>query len=115
MTSHSDDQDNSEFIFRVLSSYKDYLSRQVAEAIKIHYNGDVLLNSKNEYIPTASLEWWWKRMCSRGKKGRDRKRLKRWKRRRDGKFSRQTIKINPRGEERMKQSLKDGKLVRTKG
>ena len=49
MTSHADDQDNSEFIFRVLSSYKDYLSRQVAEAIRIHYTGDVLLNSKNEY------------------------------------------------------------------
>ena len=49
MTSHVDDQDKPEFIFRVLSSYKDCLSRQVAEAIRIHYTGDVLLNSKNEY------------------------------------------------------------------
>ena len=49
MTSHADDQDKPDFIFRVLSSYKDCLSRQVAEAIRIHYTGDVLLNSKNEY------------------------------------------------------------------
>ena len=33
MTSHADDQDRPEFIFRVLSSYKDCLSRQVEEAI----------------------------------------------------------------------------------
>jgi hypothetical protein len=49
MTSHAYDQDKPEFIFRVLSSYKDCLSRQLAEAIRIHYTGDVLLSSKNGY------------------------------------------------------------------
>ena len=37
------------FTFTILSTFKDCLSRQVAEAIKIHYSGDQLLNSKNEY------------------------------------------------------------------
>ena len=37
------------FTFTILKSFKDCLSRQVAEAIMIHYSGDELLNSKNEY------------------------------------------------------------------
>jgi hypothetical protein len=30
-------------------TYRDCLSRQVEEAIRIHYSKDTLLNSKNEY------------------------------------------------------------------
>jgi hypothetical protein len=37
------------FKFTILTTFKDCLSRQVAGAIKIHYSGDQLLNSKNEY------------------------------------------------------------------
>ena len=44
------------FTFTILKSFKDYLSRQVAEAIMIHYSGDELLNSKNEYLARAVLE-----------------------------------------------------------
>ena len=32
-----------------MNSFKDCLSRQVAEAIEIYYSKDELLNSKNEY------------------------------------------------------------------
>jgi hypothetical protein len=38
-----------EIIFSVIKNFRDCLSRQVAEAIKIHYSRDELLNSKNEY------------------------------------------------------------------
>ena len=37
------------FTFTILQSFRDCLSRQVAEAIRIHYSKDALLNSKNEY------------------------------------------------------------------
>ena len=37
------------FTFTILNSFKDRLSRQVAEAIEILYSKDELLNSKNEY------------------------------------------------------------------
>ena len=37
------------FTFTILQSFKDCLSRQVAEAIKIHYTKDEILNSKNKY------------------------------------------------------------------
>ena len=33
----------------VLKTFRDCLSRQVSESIKIHYSRDKLLNSKNEY------------------------------------------------------------------
>ena len=38
------------FEFKILEQYKDCLSRQVGEAIKILYSKDVLLNSKLEYL-----------------------------------------------------------------
>jgi hypothetical protein len=38
-----------EGIFTILRSFKDYLSRKVAEAVKIHYTNEEILNSKNEY------------------------------------------------------------------
>ena len=42
--------DNPPFKFRVLKTYKDALSRQLGEALKIWMTGDDLLNSKNEYL-----------------------------------------------------------------
>ena len=38
------------FKFRVLKTYKDALSRQLGEAVKMWMTGDELLNSKNEYL-----------------------------------------------------------------
>ena len=38
------------FGFTILAQYKDCLSRQVGEAIKILYSPDYLLNSKSEYL-----------------------------------------------------------------
>ena len=49
MTYHKDDEIRPSFNFSVINSFKDCLSRQVAEAIRIHYATDELLNSKNEY------------------------------------------------------------------
>ena len=37
------------FKIKVIGSYKDCLTRQVSEALKIHNSKDELLNSKNEY------------------------------------------------------------------
>ena len=49
LSSHEEDKEQPEFIFKKTSSHKDCLSRQIAEAILIHYSKDSLLNSKNEY------------------------------------------------------------------
>ena len=49
MQYHGDEDKRPSFKFKVLESFKDCPSRQVAEAIWIHYAGDELLNSKNEY------------------------------------------------------------------
>ena len=49
MEYHKDGDSRPCFKFKVLESFKYCLSRQVAEAIWIHYAGDELLNSKNEY------------------------------------------------------------------
>ena len=47
--SHPEIMEKPPFKFTILESFKDCLSRQVSEAINIHYSGDCLLNSKNEY------------------------------------------------------------------
>ena len=47
LLSHEEDKEQPEFIFKKISSHKDCLSRQIAEAILIHYSKDSLLNSKN--------------------------------------------------------------------
>ena len=47
MKYHQEDDSRPPFGFTVLDSFKDCLSRQVAEAIRIHYAKDELLNSKN--------------------------------------------------------------------
>ena len=49
LSSHEGEREQPEFIFRKLSSFKDCRSRQIAEAILIHFSKDELLNSKNEY------------------------------------------------------------------
>ena len=36
--------------FTVLALFKDALSRQISEAIRIHYSVDNILNSKSEYM-----------------------------------------------------------------
>ena len=47
MKYHLKDDSRPPFSFKVLDSFKDCLSRQVAEAIRIHYAKKELLNSKN--------------------------------------------------------------------
>ena len=37
------------FQFQIIRTYRDCLSRQVSEALKIQNTGDEILNSKNEY------------------------------------------------------------------
>ena len=50
MLDHPEKDSCPVFRFRILCQYKDCLSRQVGEAIKILYNRDNLLNSKSEYL-----------------------------------------------------------------
>ena len=49
LTSHEEEENCPDFKFRIVGNYKDCLSRQVSEAVMIHYSQDFLLNSKNEY------------------------------------------------------------------
>jgi hypothetical protein len=49
MSSHSDENSCPPFQFKIIGSYRDCLSRQVSEALKIQNTGDEILNSKNEY------------------------------------------------------------------
>ena len=49
MQHHAEDDQMPPFTFTILKSFKDRLSRQVTEAIKIHYTKDFILNRKNEY------------------------------------------------------------------
>jgi hypothetical protein len=50
METHPDLNNIHPFKFRVVSGFKDCLTRQVSEAISIWHSPDSLLNSKNEYI-----------------------------------------------------------------
>ena len=36
--------------FSITAKYRDCLSRQIGEALRIHYSKDVILNSKSEYM-----------------------------------------------------------------
>ena len=49
MMTHPDDDQCPPFKIKVIGSYKDCLTRQVSEALKIHNSKDELLNSRNEY------------------------------------------------------------------
>jgi hypothetical protein len=49
LTSHEKEETCPEFRFKIVGNFKDALSRQVTEAVMIHYSQDILLNSKNEY------------------------------------------------------------------
>ena len=50
METHPDLNNIPPFKFRVVSGFKDCLTRQVSEAISIWQSPDSLLNSENEYI-----------------------------------------------------------------
>ena len=47
---HPDRLEMPPFAISTTCQYKDCLSRQIGEALKIHYSQDTLLNSKSEYI-----------------------------------------------------------------
>ena len=50
MSSHPDIPSPPKMTFTVLAMFKDALSRQISEALRIHYSVDNILNSKSEYM-----------------------------------------------------------------
>ena len=50
MSSHPDIPSPLKMTFAVLAMFKDALSRQISEALRIHYSVDNILNSKSEYM-----------------------------------------------------------------
>ena len=50
MTEHREVQQRPPFAFSIVQKYKDCLSRQIGEAIKIYHTTDNILNSKCEYL-----------------------------------------------------------------
>ena len=64
ISSHDDLESPPKFEFKIVSSFKDPLTRQLSEAIRIERRGDSILNSKAEFnrcrIPrlVIDLEAW---------------------------------------------------------
>ena len=50
MTLHEDLPSLPQMEFSITARYKDCLSRQIGEALRINYSKDVILNSKGEYL-----------------------------------------------------------------
>ena len=50
MNAHPEEGTQPPFRVRIVRKYRDCLSRQIGEALKIYYSKDQLLNSKNEYL-----------------------------------------------------------------
>ena len=50
MTTHPDLPSPPTMIFSVKAQYRDCLSRQIGEALRINFTKDTILNSKNEYL-----------------------------------------------------------------
>ena len=50
MIHHPSEVEQPPFKFTIISTYRDCLSRQIGEAMKILFTKDKLLNSKNEYL-----------------------------------------------------------------
>ena len=50
MNSHPEEDAQPAFRIKTVQRYRDCLSRQIGEALKIYYSKDQLLNSKNEYV-----------------------------------------------------------------
>jgi hypothetical protein len=47
---HPDMLEPPPFTFKITTMYKDCLSRQIGEALRIYYSKDNILNSKSEYL-----------------------------------------------------------------
>jgi hypothetical protein len=64
LTEHQDLLEPPKFRFKIIQTFQDPLSRQLAEAVRIDLRGDNILNSKSEYsrckVPrlTVDLEGW---------------------------------------------------------
>ena len=50
MNTHPEENIQPPFRIRMIKRYRDCLSRQIGEALRIYYSKDQLLNSKNEYV-----------------------------------------------------------------
>ena len=67
MNTHPEENIQPPFRIRMIKRYRDCLSRQIGEALRIYYSKDQLLNSKNEYVQNcisrvvANEESWQKR------------------------------------------------------
>ena len=53
MSAHPDLQSPSTMEFGVTAMYRDCLSRQIGEALRIHNTTDIILNSKSEYMANS--------------------------------------------------------------
>ena len=57
--SHGELKEPPQFKFKVVASFKDALTRQVSEAVRIELRGGGVLNSKSEYssrIPRLTID-----------------------------------------------------------
>ena len=50
MITHPEKNTPPQMAFKINSMFRDCLSRQMEEALRINYTGDRILNSKNEYL-----------------------------------------------------------------
>ena len=50
MNTHPEENIQPPFRIKMIKRYRDCLSRQIGEALRIYYSKDQLLNSKNEYV-----------------------------------------------------------------
>ena len=74
MNTHPEENTQPSFRIRTIKRYRDCLSRQIGEALRIYYSKDQLLNSKNEYVQNcisrvvANEESWERRERERKEK-----------------------------------------------
>ena len=79
MNSHQEENIQPAFRIRTVQKYRDCLSRQIGEALRIYYSKDQLLNSKNEYVQNcisrvvANEESWEKKERERREEEEDEK------------------------------------------
>jgi hypothetical protein len=58
MLEHTEEMTPLQFAIRTVRKFTDCLSRQIAEALRIQYTSDRILNSKCEYLQTVNEEDW---------------------------------------------------------
>ena len=69
MTAHADLPSPPQMDFSITAMYKDCLSRQIGEALRINYTKDVILNGKGEYLSNTISRLTIEEEIGRGEKG----------------------------------------------